>query len=56
MMVYLTSVLAVLVEPAGFGVKKATIFFECGLASFTSAFLFSLLIFPESPALAQSTF
>jgi hypothetical protein len=54
-MVYLTSVSAVLVEPVDFGLKKATIFFECGLASFTNAFHFSFLILPVSPALAQST-
>jgi hypothetical protein len=52
----LTSFLAVPVDAAGFGFKKARIFFEWGLAAFTNVFHFSLFIPVGVPAFAQSTF
>jgi hypothetical protein len=55
-LVYFTSVLAVLVDGTGFGLKKSRIFFEWGLAAFTKVFHFSLFIPVGLPAFAQSTF
>jgi hypothetical protein len=51
-LVYMTSILALLLDASGFGIKKARIFFEWGLAAFTKVFHFSLFTPLGLPACA----